>query len=99
MTFLPNCLKIWGRSTNSLENTQSVKQPTLRAMTPGQQTYIAGFSRRISPEKRALLQAYGVVPGYPVRVMQHSPVSVIQVEHSEIALEPDLAAEIFVKDM
>ena len=42
------------------------------------------------------LRAYGLVPGHCVRVLQHSPVTVVQVEHTELALEGDLARQIEV---
>ncbi len=35
--------------------------------------------------------AYGLTPGAQVRVVQHSPVTVVQVENLEIALERSLA--------
>jgi Fe2+ transport system protein FeoA len=44
------------------------------------------------------LQAYGLVPGYWVEVLQHSPVTVIKIEHSEVAMENDLAAQVWVAE-
>lgn len=96
MTFLSKCLRIWGVKKGASGNIQFENQLTLRDITPGHPVRVSGFSSRISPEKRTLLRAYGVVPGYQVRVLQQSPVSVVQVDHTEIALEPDLATEIFI---
>lgn len=96
MTFLTKYLKTWGRYACNGENFPIKDQLTLRDLSPGHIARVTGFSSRIPSEKRAILRAYGLVPGYPIRIMQHSPVSVIQVEHTEIALEPELAAEIFI---
>jgi Fe2+ transport system protein FeoA len=37
------------------------------------------------------LQAFGVVPGHRVRVLQHSPVTVVKIDYTELALENDMA--------
>lgn len=94
MTLLSKYLS--GHHGNDRKEDQAEVQLNLRDLSPGNTARVAGFSSRISPEKRTLLRAYGLVPGYQIRVLQHSPVSVVQVDHTEIALEPDLAAEIFI---
>ena len=43
------------------------------------------------------LQAYGVVPGNYLRIRQHRPVTVVQVDHTELAFESDLANAIFME--
>jgi len=96
MTLLPKCLRKRGILGKNREDIQAEIQLNLRDLSPGNTARLTGFSSRISPEKRSLLRAYGLVPGYQIRVLQHSPVSVIQVDHTEIALEPDLAAELFI---
>jgi Fe2+ transport system protein FeoA len=55
-----------------------------------------GFAPGLPPEHWAHLQAYGLVPGRYVRVLQHTPVTIVQVEHCEIALEDELACQIRV---
>ena len=40
--------------------------------------------------------AYGLIPGNWVEVVQHSPVTVVQVENTELALEDELASQIEV---
>lgn len=64
---------------------------TLTDVLPGDRAHIAGFSDALSLQQREHLQAYGLVAGRTVRVLQHAPVTVIQVEHLELALEAELA--------
>lgn len=40
------------------------------------------------------LQAYGLAPGNWVSVVQHSPVTVVQVEHTELAFEAEIACHV-----
>ena len=86
----------------------SIKQPvnfhsknglTLADITPGCQTKIAGFSESLPAERRAYLLSYGLVPGYSVDVIQHSPVTIIRVEHIELALERELARGVQVTEI
>jgi hypothetical protein len=84
--------------TRSSWMTQSVSTPgktsgpaTLIDIRPGQRAQLRGFAPGLSAERFAHLQAYGLTPGRWIRVLQHAPVTVIQVEHCEIALEADLA--------
>jgi Fe2+ transport system protein FeoA len=70
---------------------------TLADVPPGSRAVVSGFSVDFPAERQAFLQAYGLVPNYKVRVLQHSPVTVIQVDNTELALEDDLARGIQVK--
>ncbi|MEW6582243.1 MAG: FeoA family protein [Actinomycetota bacterium] len=45
---------------------------------------------------RERLQAYGLVPGRRVHVLQHAPVTVVEVEHAQVAFERCLACGIRV---
>jgi hypothetical protein len=47
----------------------------------------------------AQLQAYGLQAGYWVRVLQHSPVVVLQIDHLELAMEKELAARVMVEEI
>jgi Fe2+ transport system protein FeoA len=58
---------------------------------------VKGFCPGLSPERLAQLQSYGLLPGYWVRVLQHSPVTLIQVEQTELALETELACEVQIE--
>lgn len=69
---------------------------TLAAVRPGEQVSLKEFAQGMPVERWAHLQAYGLVPGCLVRVVQHSPVTVVQVEQTELALESDLARQIRV---
>lgn len=50
----------------------------------------------VSPVRREQLEAIGLRAGRPVRVIQHTPVTVVEVDQTEIALERDLARGISV---
>jgi Fe2+ transport system protein FeoA len=66
---------------------------------PGFRAKLANYSRFIPTDRYAQLLAYGLVPGHWIKVLQHSPVTVVLVEHTEVALEDDLACEVLVEDM
>jgi Fe2+ transport system protein FeoA len=40
------------------------------------------------------LQAYGLAPGHWLSVVQHSPVTVVQVEQTELAFEAEIACHV-----
>lgn len=70
---------------------------TLAALAPGCQARVTGFGPRLTPEQRAHLQAYGVIPGHSLSVIQHLPVTVALIEHTELALESGVAAQIYTE--
>ena len=72
------------------------KKFTLADVPPGCQARVAGFLPGLSAERRSHLLSYGLVPGYWLRLVQHSPVTIVQVEHLELALERDLACKVQV---
>jgi len=76
---------------------QATQEMTLADLSPGKTATVTGCSNRISPDRRAQLQSYGVIPGHPLSVVQHTPVTIIQVENIELALERDLARLVWVK--
>ena len=69
---------------------------SLSQVKPGRQVKVQGFLPGLSSERAWHLQSYGVVPGCWLRVIQQSPVTIVQVEHLELALERGLAANIQV---
>ncbi|MBE0408596.1 MAG: ferrous iron transport protein A [Anaerolineales bacterium] len=71
---------------------------TLKDVPVGCRARVVGFCPGLAAERLAYLQAYGLAPGYWVRVLQHSPVTVIEVEHTELALESELACEVLVME-
>ncbi|MBT3190631.1 MAG: ferrous iron transport protein A [Anaerolineae bacterium] len=58
---------------------------------------IMGFAPSLSADRKAHLQAYGIIPGNTLWVQQKEPVTIVQVEHTEIALEAELAEAIYVE--
>jgi len=75
---------------------QSTMVISLRAVPIGEYVQIVNFSPRVTRAQQAYLHAYGVAPGHNVRVLQQSPVTVVQVDHLELAMEHNLAREISV---
>jgi Fe2+ transport system protein FeoA len=87
-----------GKGTPAQPDLRAGEQAVTLAEVPqGWQAKVVGFSGALPAARRAHLEAYGLIPSYPVRVLQHSPVTVIQVDHTELALERALADEIQVK--
>lgn len=70
-------------------------RPTLWHVPPGQEVTILGFEA-LPLDYQHYLQAYGVMPGRTVRVLAQRPVTIIQVEHTELAFEPQIARCILV---
>ena len=71
----------------------------LTDLSAGSEARILGFAPGISIGHKAQLQAYGVVPGNSLWVRQHRPVTVIQIDHTELAFETDLADSIFMESL
>lgn len=49
--------------------------------------------------QREQLRGYGVLPGCVLRVTQQSPATVVQIEHTELAIEPEIARAIQVEQL
>jgi Fe2+ transport system protein FeoA len=75
----------------------SMGKLTLADIPPGRQVYVQAFLPGLTDERRAHLLAYGIVPGHKVRILQHSPVTIVQIEHMELALEEGLARQVQVE--
>ncbi len=72
---------------------------TLADLPAGCRAKVLGFTQFLPPERLSHFQAFGLVPGHKVRVLQHSPVTIVQIEHTELALERDLAREIQITEV
>ena len=72
---------------------------TLTDASPGTPLHITGFSDDLPSRLQEHLQAYGLVAGRKVRVLQHSPVTVVQVELLELAMETELAQTVHVEEV
>ena len=70
---------------------------TLADIPSGKSAFVRGFMPGLSDERRAHLQAYGIVPGHQIRILQTSPVTIIHIEHMELALEDGLAQQVQVE--
>lgn len=70
----------------------------LNQVSPGGRARVLGYSRHLSFERMAQIQAYGLVPGAWVTVVQHSPVTIVRVDHTELAMEEGMACQVQVAD-
>jgi Fe2+ transport system protein FeoA len=58
---------------------------------------VVGFQPGVNPDQQARLFAYGVAPAVMIKVTQHRPVTIIQVEHLDLALQAGIAEAILVE--
>ena len=70
---------------------------TLADVPAGKKACVRGFVPGLSDKQISQLQAYGLVPGHCVRILQHSPVTIVKIEHLELALENGLARQVKVE--
>lgn len=54
---------------------------------------------RLPAAQREQLRGYGVLPGCTLRVAQQTPATVVQIEHTELAIEPEIARAIRVEQL
>ena len=69
---------------------------TLADSPVGSQVRVIGFLPGLAAERQTQLQSYGLAPGRTVQVLQHTPVTVLQIEQFELALEREMAAYVEV---
>jgi Fe2+ transport system protein FeoA len=69
---------------------------TLADIPPGMLVRISKMDR-LSVEKRDHLLAFGLTVGRWVEIKQHRPAVVVQVDYTELALEPEVASAITVE--
>jgi Fe2+ transport system protein FeoA len=70
---------------------------TLADVPPGSHAELIGFTDTFPADRKAYLQAYGLVLNHQVQVVQHTPVTIIRLDNIELALENDLAKGIKVQ--
>jgi Fe2+ transport system protein FeoA len=97
MKYFPRFLSSGGKQVSLHAVEIEVEESSLARVEPGSSVIVSGFSKALGEGKRAHLIAYGVVPGRRVKVIRHSPVTILQVEHTELALDGDLAKQILVE--
>jgi Fe2+ transport system protein FeoA len=74
---------------------QAARVP-LALLAPGEEATVDELAAAIDPVQREQLAAYGLEPGRRLRVLQQRPLTVVQVEHTELALEAAVAREIWI---
>jgi Fe2+ transport system protein FeoA len=72
------------------------KSLTLLQVVPGRDVEVLSLDG-LTPSIRATLQAYGLGPGKRIRVLQHNPETVIEIEATEFAFEKEVASSILVQ--
>ncbi len=75
----------------------ALNSATLADLHPGDGAHLLGFAPGVASERLTQLQSYGLLPGCHIRVQQNWPVIVVQVEHTELAIENDLARQIYIR--
>jgi len=89
----------WLRKNRKKSQRSSHSSPEtlpLNEIKPGQKARVLRFDDNFPHSRRAYLMAYGVAPGYWIDVLQQSPITVVQIEWTELALENDLSRDIWV---
>ncbi len=91
----------WARGLDSLLNApRKLKQKapdSVLSLGPGESAQVASFADGLTHEQITQLRAYGLDVGRRVRIVQHRPVTVLGVDHTEVALDSDVAAGILVR--
>jgi len=72
-------------------------QRTLAGVKPGLEVSVTGFLDAAGGQQQHL-QAYGLLPGRRIRVLAQHPVTIVQIEQTELAFEGALAACVLVGD-
>ncbi len=67
----------------------------MNKISPGTEVRITSLDALSAPI-RATLQAYGIFPGKLIRVLQHKPETVVEVESTELAFEKEVAEKVQV---
>ncbi len=69
----------------------------LDRVLPGTCARVEKLDRRLAPDRQVRLRAYGLVPGFRIEVIQQTPVTIVRIDHLELALEKTLAAGVWVR--
>jgi Fe2+ transport system protein FeoA len=65
-------------------------------LAPGREARLSEVGA-VDTAQREQLAAYGLVPGCRLKVLQQKPMTLILAEELELALEPDVAREVWVE--
>lgn len=86
------------RPTSSRAPTSQHSQKlTIVDLAPGERGRVIDFLPGLSVERQSHLCAYGLAPGARLRVTQHIPVTIVEVDNLELALEGGLANRVQVE--
>ncbi len=97
MNFFPSTIFAHRTPMDSPGNTTRPGSLVTLADSPvGSQVRVIGFLPGLAAERQTQLQSYGLAPGRTVQVLQHTPVTVLQIEQFELALEREMAAYVEV---
>lgn len=69
----------------------------LTGIPEGSQANLAHFDPQIPAVLAEQLHAYGLMPPHPIRVLRQRPLTVVLCEQVELALEHDIAHQIWVE--
>ena len=69
----------------------------LAFVPPGRQMLLAEFGAGLDPLQREQLAAYGLTENRPLLVLEQQPMTIVQAEHVEIAIEHTVARNIWVE--
>jgi Fe2+ transport system protein FeoA len=70
---------------------------TIADLAPGMEARIISL-QAVQEIRRERLLAYGVAPGRTIQVLQRSPVTILKVDQTELAIENDVASRITVAE-
>lgn len=86
--------KLPGQHASEPQSVSPQGMPLVR-LKEDQEARVVGVAGE-RPELLAQLSQYGIVPGTPVRLRQKRPVPIVQIGHTELALDADVAALVYV---
>ncbi len=69
---------------------------TLADVPPERCAVVRGFRPGIPADRQEQFRAYGLAAGRAVKVLQQAPVTIVRVDHTELAFERDLARWVLV---
>lgn len=88
-------LRLFKRPAGNQRATAIEQQLTLADIQEGERVRVSEL-QHLTISQREQLHSYGVLPGRWVWILQRTPVTVIQVDQTELAFENDIARHIYV---
>ncbi|HEX2981715.1 MAG TPA: FeoA family protein [Anaerolineaceae bacterium] len=91
-------LNAWNNATTVKPALSTARREiSLGEIPAGSHATIEKFDERMPRGQRESLQVYGIIPGQRVRVVQQRPVTVVEVEQTELAFEGEIARWVIVQ--